>query len=65
MNYSNELDKCFDLVGTYCNRADYKIIAFYHKDVFYLDEDGYLDYDFEKEGLIGAAYNPDIEYWME
>ena len=41
------------------------IIAFYHKDVFYLDEDGYLDYDFEKEGLIGAAYNPDIEYWME
>lgn len=24
MDFTNELDKCFDLVGMYCNRADYK-----------------------------------------
>ncbi len=41
------------------------IIAFYLNDVFYLDKDGFLDYDFEKEGAIGAEYNPGIEYWTE
>ena len=41
------------------------IIAFYTQDVFFLDKDGYLDYDFEKEGIIGAAYNPGIDYWIE
>jgi len=41
------------------------IIAFYHKGVFYLDEDGFLDYDFDREGIIGAAYNPGIEYWTD
>lgn len=41
------------------------IIAFYRNGVFYLDSDGFLDYDFEKEGIIGAEYNPDIEYWTE
>lgn len=41
------------------------IIAFYQNDVFYLDEDGFLDYDFEKEGIIGAEYNPGVEYWTE
>ena len=41
------------------------IISFYSQDVYYLDTDGYLDYDFEKEGIIGATYNPGIEYWVE
>lgn len=41
------------------------IIAFYQKGVFYLDQDGFLDYDFEQEGLIGAEYNPGIDYWTE
>lgn len=41
------------------------IIAFYTQDVFFLDKDGYLDYDFEKEGIIGVAYNPGIDYWIE
>ena len=41
------------------------IIAFYTENVFYLDDDGFLDYDFEKEGVIGAIHNPDIEYWLE
>lgn len=41
------------------------LIAFYQNNVYYLDEDGFLDYDFEKEGIIGAEYNPGIEYWTE
>lgn len=41
------------------------IIAFYLKNVFYLDRDGFLDYDFEREGIIGAEYNPGIDYWTE
>lgn len=41
------------------------IIAFYLNDVFYLDGDGFLDYDFEKEGAIGAEYNPGVDYWIE
>lgn len=41
------------------------IIAFYLKDVFYLDRDGFLDYDFEREAIIGAEYNPGIDYWTE
>lgn len=41
------------------------IIAFYHNNVYYLDNDGFLDYDFEKEGVIGAEYNSGIEYWTE
>lgn len=41
------------------------IIAFYLKNVFYLDRDGFLDYDFERECNIGAEYNPGIDYWTE
>lgn len=41
------------------------IIAFYINGVFYLDRDGFLDYDFEKEGVIGTEYNPGVDYWIE
>lgn len=41
------------------------VIAFYDEGVYYLDEDGYLSYDFEKEGLVGRKYNPGIVYWGE
>lgn len=41
------------------------VIAFYQNGVFYLDGDGFLDYDFEREGIIGAEYNPGINYWTE
>lgn len=41
------------------------ILAFYLNNVFYLDRDGFLAYDFEKEGIIGAKYNPGINYWTE
>lgn len=40
------------------------IVAFYEKGVYYLDADGCLNYDFVKEGIIGAQHNPDIEYWL-
>ena len=40
------------------------IIAFYDENVYYLDEDGYLSYDFEREGEIGRKYNIGISYWM-
>lgn len=40
------------------------IVAFYEKGVYYLDADGCLDYDFVKEGIIGAQHNPDIGYWL-
>ena len=39
------------------------IIAFYDEGVYFLDEDGYLSYDFEKEGEVGKKYNKDIDYW--
>ena len=41
------------------------LISFYREGVFYLDSDGYLDYDFDKEGVVGARLNPGCEYWSE
>ncbi|MCM1257625.1 MAG: SMI1/KNR4 family protein [Roseburia sp.] len=40
------------------------IIAFYEEKVYFKDEDGFLDYDFDREGTVGAAWNPGIEYWI-
>jgi len=39
------------------------ISEFYRKGVYFLDDDGYLDYDFEKERVIGAKFNKGIQYW--
>lgn len=39
------------------------IIAFYDEKVYFLDEEGYLSYDFDKEGEIGKKYNEGVEYW--
>lgn len=41
------------------------IIAFYKENVYFLDDNGFLDYDFEKAGVVGARYNPGISYWTE
>ncbi len=41
------------------------IISCYEENVYFLDEDGYLDMDFDKEQIVGQKYNPDIEYWFE
>ncbi len=39
------------------------INAFYDEKVYYLDEDGYLSYDFDLEGEVGKRLNPKIAYW--
>lgn len=41
------------------------VIAFYDEGVYFLDEDGYLSYDFEKEGEVGEKYNEKISYWRD
>ena len=39
------------------------INAFYDENVYFLDDDGYLSYDFEREGIIGRKLNPSVCYW--
>lgn len=39
------------------------ICEFYKQGVYFLDRDGYLDYDIDKEGEIGAKLNPGLCYW--
>ena len=41
------------------------IEEFYRQKVYFLDADGYLDYDFDEQGRIGAALNPGVGYWLE
>lgn len=41
------------------------IITFYLKNVFYLNSEAFLDYDFERESIIGAENNPCIDYWAQ
>lgn len=38
------------------------IIEFYNENIYYLDEDGYLFYDFNKGGEVGRRYNVEISY---
>ncbi|SFK73258.1 hypothetical protein SAMN03159341_101316 [Paenibacillus sp. 1_12] len=39
------------------------LCAFYEQNVYYLDDEGYLDYDLVREGEVGAVLNPDVAYW--
>lgn len=39
------------------------INAFYDRGVYFLDEDGFLDYDFELQGVVGEELNPGVAYW--
>lgn len=36
---------------------------FYLDKVYFLDSDGYLDFDFERQGAVGREVNPDLAYW--
>lgn len=56
-------DEGIEIMHTDINKFWKTIIAFYEEEVYFLDEDGYLSYDFEKEGVIGAKYNEDVDYW--
>lgn len=43
-----------------------KIInAFYSENVFFTDEDNYLDYDEDLQYEVARKYNPGIDFWME
>jgi len=39
------------------------ICEFYKQGVYFLDRDGYLDYDMDKEGEVGSKLNPGVSYW--
>ncbi len=39
------------------------MLEFYQEAVFFLDSDGYIDSDFDKEGEVGQRLNPNIAYW--
>lgn len=41
------------------------VLACYNEGAFFLDVEGYLDFDFEREGQIGARINAYCEYWIE
>ncbi len=41
------------------------LCAFYENGVYHLDEDAYLDYNFEKQEEIGTRINPGIHYWTD
>lgn len=40
------------------------INAFYDENVYYLDKDGYLSYDYDMEGIIGKKYNNEVGFWQ-
>jgi len=41
------------------------IAAAYDQGIFFMDEDGYLDMDYEKYARFAAALNPGIDVWTE
>lgn len=41
------------------------VLACYQEQAYFLDDEGFLDYDFEVEGEIGLRLNPDCSYWSE
>ena len=53
------------MIVAYIKKFFETICAFYQFNVYFLDTDGYLDYDLELEGTIGAEINLGIPYWLE
>lgn len=39
------------------------LVANYKNNVYFLDDDGYLDYDEDKEYEVASQLNPDVAYW--
>ncbi|ASA25857.1 SMI1/KNR4 family protein [Paenibacillus donghaensis] len=56
-----------DLAVMYDSPAKFleTLCEFYKQEVYFLDEDGYLDCDLVLEGEVGAAFNPAATYWAE
>lgn len=40
------------------------VCEFYKQNVYFLDSDGYLDYDLNKEAAVASILNPGIPYWL-
>ena len=57
------VDGVLELIYSSTEKFWETIEAFYNENVYFLDEDGYLSYDYEKEGEIGRKYNSGIGYW--
>lgn len=57
-------DPQFELM--HLNAEDFlkTVIAFYRENVYFLDPDGFLDYDLDKQGLVGERLNNGISYWQ-
>lgn len=41
------------------------VSEFYRRGIYFLDADGYLDYDLEAHGKCGSELNPGVMYWVE
>lgn len=56
-----------DLVTMYDSPEKFleTLCEFYKQEVYFLDEEGYLDCDLVTEGEVGATLNPDAKYWSE
>lgn len=39
------------------------LVAYYTNNVYFLDSDGYLDYDEDKEYEVASQLNPNVVYW--
>lgn len=51
----------------YNNPLDFleTLVQNYKKEVYFLDDDGFLDYYPDKEYAVAAEMNPEIEFWKE
>jgi len=56
-------DPQFELMHSNAEDFLITIIAFHRENVYFLDTDGFLDYDLYKQGLVGGRLNTGISYW--
>lgn len=61
------MSDCGELIVMYSSPEKFleTICEFYKQGVYFLDSDGYLDYDMSKEGVVGSEINSGIKYWVE
>lgn len=53
----------FDLIYDSPTKFFETVCEFYKQGVYFVDTDGYLGYDFNKESIVGSTINPGITYW--
>ncbi|PXX37829.1 SMI1/KNR4 family protein [Undibacterium pigrum] len=57
-------DPQFELMHSSAEDFLTTVIAFYRENVYFLDADGFLDYDFDKQAFLGNRLNNGILYWQ-